>query len=138
MLVDQGYLDLCIELSEAGLTCPVKVGERVGRRFADFGCEVYLVHPHERLMSLFTGDLTTLDDQVASELFWIPSVDGLVDALLGEGVVVEALEFKEQRDWIVHFSSDWGGAGSAQGRSVEEACARGLLEVLKRGSRVSS
>lgn len=117
----------CEELKRCGMQLPIEAGARVGRGFADLGREEFLVLPSQRLLSLFTGQMSELNDTTREHLFVIPDTDRAIEILRDHGYDISQLEFQNQRTWCLqavhHQSSEVIRAESATVHGV-------LLESL--------
>jgi hypothetical protein len=69
------FLSLCEKLQ---LSPSFALHEVVARGFADVGYESFAVLPGRRLLSLFTGKITPLQEQEAEFFFLVPDVEHLL------------------------------------------------------------
>jgi hypothetical protein len=123
------YLELCNELHKGGLALEFKAGQRIGRGFADLGVEEFILTTPEKMVSLFTGQSSILQDEHKKFFFWIPSCDELVDELLKRKIVIETIGFPNAREWKVNTA---GQNISADGREINLALGRVLLLAISR------
>ena len=92
-------LKLCRELADRGYRSEFKVGSRVGRGFADLGCEEFLIIAPGKLVSLFTGQTSSMTPDQEHFFFHIPTVDQLVDLLSRSGTDVSSITHVDRRSW---------------------------------------
>lgn len=65
----------CEVLKQRGFPQKIEAGTHVSRGFADLGYEQFIVLPAGTLLSLFTGDRSTLLDEHRQFFFCVPTVD---------------------------------------------------------------
>ena len=94
-------LALCQQLKELGYDPDISEGDRVARGFADLGFEEFVVLPGTRILSLFTGQVTSLHGEHRKFFFVIPTFEQVVDELSRAGVVVSGLLFEQRREWRI-------------------------------------
>ena len=99
MIPSKPFLTLCQELRHAGLEPRLDPGCMIGRGFADLGFEVFAVLAAQQLLSLFTGNVSTMQPADLAHLFSVPDVDELSDLLLQHGAEIRELHFVDQRFW---------------------------------------
>lgn len=119
------FIERCFALKGTGFSRPFEVGERVARGFADLGYEEFIVLPSDRLLSLFTGKITSLKQDDLTHLFHIPDVDQLLLWLNQQGVDVESISSTDQRSWKISYNSE-RGSGQESSLSIPGA----LIELL--------
>ena len=95
------FLQICQDLSELGYKPELNAGGRIARGFADLGFEEYLYLPPDKLVSLFTGDKSTLPEEHRDFFFVIPTVDMMVSVALEHGAEILSIDHVEQREWNV-------------------------------------
>ncbi len=100
----KSFLAKCSKARELGLAPRFEVGEIIGREFADLGAELFEVLPGERMLSLYTGKITTLANDDRDKLFLVPDCDRLVDLIERQGVMIRTLQQSENRDWVVQLN----------------------------------
>lgn len=99
----------------------------MGRGFADLGYEEFLVLPGEKLLSLFTGQVSQLNDENRRFLFPIPSVKQLINHIQLAGYDLISVTFEEQRRWKLVMRR----SGSSESPTIEHVDLEGvLLEAL--------
>lgn len=124
------YLSLCSNLAAGSVAFKVEVGAVVARGFADLGFEEFLVLPGNRLLSLYSGELTKDADLKDSGLFLVPSLDDMQAALVELGYDIVLVEFRDQRDWFLRLKHYSRNVLYEVGASrLEEAFLRALLKV---------
>ncbi|MCB0310453.1 MAG: hypothetical protein KDD42_04420 [Bdellovibrionales bacterium] len=99
MNLSNARLERCATLKSLGLSLPCEVGSIVARGFADLGYEAFRVLPGEKLISLFTGKISSSSVTHDRELFVVPDVDLLVQEILRRGFSIESLRFVDQHSW---------------------------------------
>lgn len=67
----------CEVLKHSGFPQSIEAGTHLSRGFADLGYEQFIVLPAGSLVSLFTGDRSTLSDEHKQFFFCVPTVDAL-------------------------------------------------------------
>ena len=95
-------------LKEQGIPQQFSVGQQVCRGFADIGYEQFLLLPAGKLLSLFTGDCSTLDEEQQDFFAVIPSVEDMAAYAADRGMPV-AVEFSDYT-WFV--KSETGSSGT--------------------------
>ena len=78
MNLSNAFLAKCAALKHAGYKGELGPGTVVARGFADLGFEVFSVLPSDKLLSVFTGKITSLTADEHQHLFVIPDVDDLI------------------------------------------------------------
>lgn len=126
------YLRCCDQLFRAGVRFPLKVGARVARGFADLGFEEFLLLSENRLFSLYNGKGSVLEASHKDFFMVVPSFEELIDLFLLRGITISQLEFKEQRDWVVHLNTEAQQAVISSHRELLCALAIGLHEIARR------
>ena len=101
MLADQQLLHACFEIGKLGLNFPLVTGIRIGRGFADVGYEEYSVIDTRRAVSMLTGTIIALDDFYLNYYFLVPTVDEVTKEIFQRGWDITAIEYRDQRDWVV-------------------------------------
>lgn len=129
MWSSSAYLVQCRELRVRTGVLPIEPGKRIARGFADLGFEEFVILPAHKLLSIFTGSVTPLDEaEVRRHHFWVPSVDELVQELRTRGADCEALQFVEQRTWKCTGVCE-GQPFESHGKSTQEALIAALLGI---------
>jgi hypothetical protein len=131
MAATKSLLQLAQALHHHGVEFSRDVGQRVAREYADLGAEEFILLGGNRIVSLFTGKPSEIPEGHEKHFFRIPSIDELVDALSGRGVLVRGLHFRDQRSWIVEQEgvSTSAEQGSSGHPTAEEALMALLLSV---------
>ncbi len=126
-------------LHRLGVSFPFDVGTCVARGFADLGAEEFLLTGSGSIVSVFTGESSTLPPDYEKHFFRIPSVDELIDELDRRQIVVKQLTFIEQREWQGTFSGvEWAQSLSdLRFRSMEELLMEVLIQSIEKSSTTS-
>ncbi|MCB0332489.1 MAG: hypothetical protein KDD55_03250 [Bdellovibrionales bacterium] len=100
------YLKCCEKLSYLGYAPPLERGGLVGRGFADIGSEVFSVlsdplHEELRVVSLLTGEVTTLPLSEREKLFVLPQADDMLREIDRLGWDVSSLTFDRLSGWTI-------------------------------------
>lgn len=88
---DPTYLQNCYLLRQNGFLTQWEVGSTVARGFADLGFEEFIVLPHGKLLSLYTGQASMLKEEEEVHLFFVPTVEELINELSRNNVAVTAM-----------------------------------------------
>ena len=121
MLHSKATLKLFETLGRALPPLSLREGMRVGRGFADVGYEEFLVLSGDRLVSLLTGTVSTLDELRREHLFEILTVDRIVSEIHGKGCEVVGIDYLDQRTWRASVKkSDEETLWTEEARSLEE------------------
>lgn len=109
------------EAAIAGLTKQhpaFEIGEfkRVARGFADLGYEEFFLLDRQKLVSLHTGSISSLNTADEKFFFVVPESDLLIDWIVSNGFEIVSAKFVEQREWSVKVC-----------KSIYE-CSAGILE----------
>jgi len=92
-------LELFAELRTLSQPANFVVGMQIARGFADLGFEEFLVLQGKKILSLFTGKITQLNQEEEHHLFLIYTPDQLVNMINQSGFEIKRLEFCDQRTW---------------------------------------
>lgn len=116
MWSSKSYLDLCQDLMRVGLIPDFEPGDRLARGYADLGYEEYILLTNNRLLSLFTGKITSLEQVGKEHLFSVPDVDRCIDLIHRQGWKVISLSTLDHRSWSLEIAPEHG---AVQGEIVE-------------------
>ena len=133
MLHTKKHLDLCYELLLLKHQYVVKPGLTLGRRCPDDECEEYTVLTTEgSIVSLKTGEVTTLGEDFRSVYFPIYSADEISKLLYERRCGVEQLWYVDRRLWRLEVVSPDGENIRFDGETLEEVFVRTLIWRLVR------
>jgi len=134
MLSHPQFLKLCEDL---GRLCPsdeLEAGMKVARGFADLGYEEFLLLPGDRLLALYSGQITPLPPEHRGFFFAVPSPDELVERIIKGNFDIASLVYEEQRSWRLTLAEATTGIiRETQGDSLEECLANGMISILSLG-----
>lgn len=132
MLLGRNILKL-FEIRGRAVTLPeLRGGMRVGRGFADVGHEEFMVLQGGRILSLLTGEVSSLDSMRREHLFEILSTDALIAEIHQAGYRFLSLACPEQRHWEGEIeSSEQGERYSSRCTSLEECLLQLALAARK-------
>ena len=134
MLSHPQFLKLCEELGRLSPTHELEAGMKVARGFADLGFEEFLLLPGERLLALYSGQITSLPPEHRKFFFAVPSPDHLVERIIRRNFDIISLVYEEQRSWrLILAEATTGKSVEAEGESLEECLAHGLMKALSSG-----
>ncbi|MCB0335015.1 MAG: hypothetical protein KDD62_01875 [Bdellovibrionales bacterium] len=124
------YLKKCESLArEASLFAP-RVGSVVARGFADLGCEEFLVLPNEGLLSLYSGQVNKSMALGDPQLFVVPDIQQMQEALRELQFDLETLNFVDQRFWELRLKPAHGNElVTCQHERLEEVFLDALIVV---------
>ncbi len=106
------------------------MGTLVGRGFADLGEEEFVVLTGERLLSLYTGTVTLLNDVRREHLFSILSIDQMIAEMRSRGCGIERIECIEQRRWRCGVRNEKSNEiVSAESVSLEESILLVMMQL---------
>ena len=100
MIASNIYLKKFYELKLAGYTPELEPGMFIGRGFADLGFELFLYLPNGKLLSLFSGQQTSVDPH-DPHLFRVCISDELIEEILNRGWSINEIEHRDRRNWEV-------------------------------------
>lgn len=120
--------DKCLQLKELGYPQSFDVGATIGRGFADLGVEEFRVLPGNKLVSLMTGDISTVTEEARDHFFLIPTVDQLACSLYGYDCDIDTLVFKDQREWCLHIVDS---PDLVKGPSLMDVFLQQVIKVLE-------
>lgn len=123
MWSDPKFLKLCEEFKQKCGAIPLSDGMKVARGFADLGYEEFLLLPGDKLLSLYSGQVTAFPHEHANFFFEVPTADELVDRIVRAFWDIEELVFQEQRRWVLKILN-------AKSKKVKKFVAPTLEEVL--------
>lgn len=122
------YLERCQKLKEIGIDLPILQGSIVSRGFADLGYEEFAVLSSTKLVSLYTGNISSYSQQDLMHLFVVPSVDMMCEILLKDGYEIASLTYVDQRTWKVELlNSETGQYATFESISLEELWLEALI-----------
>lgn len=104
------FLGKCSELKLVGYAPELKIGMIVARGFADLGFETFGILPNNKMVSLFTGEVSSLPVEHEHHFFHVPDVDALIQELARRGFVVEAFQSPDGRSWRATVRETEGGS----------------------------
>lgn len=116
------FIKIAKELHDAGVNFPVGPGIKVARGFADLGAEEFSVLPGKKLVSLFTGEKSSIPDDFEKHFFVIPTVTELIEAFHLYHLVLPLVELSDEGSWIVE---------GLKVESLEEELAVRILEAIR-------
>ena len=107
------------------------LGSRLGRGFADIGFEEFVLLPDGRVLSLFTGNISALDEVRREHLFEILTADQLIAVIHEKGYEIESLRCQDMRTWAgsVRNLADCSSR-SYESASLEELLLSLLLQIF--------
>ena len=101
MWYDQDFLAQCESLKQNGRVSNFRPGARIARGFADVGYEEFVVLPNGKMMSLFSGAQSELNEEHRGFFFEVPTEAELLAELETRGELIESVKFADQRTWSV-------------------------------------
>src|SRR5262245_29707637 len=101
MLHTRSYLDLCHGLLKRGHSFQLKPGLRIARGFADVGYEEYSVLSGFTIVSLHSGQSSTLPPDYERFHFPVYSADELSVLLYERHCDIDAIRYDDQRTWVL-------------------------------------
>ena len=120
-------------LKELGLPLIREPGERISRGYADLGYEEFLLISEQRMVSLFSGQVSTLPVDHERFFFAVPTVDQMLREVERRGAEIGSIENRDGRSWVVHAILQAQELRSV-GVSMEEAVVDMLHQILERES----
>ena len=78
MNLSNAFLARCLALKHAGYDGEFDLGAIVARGFADLGYEAFCLLTENKLLSLFTGKITSWSADERGHLFLVPDADDLI------------------------------------------------------------
>jgi hypothetical protein len=99
VLYSKKILKLYEQLGRVRTPSHYPVGTRLGRGFADVGLEEFILLTGERLLSLLTGNISSLDEVRREHLFEILTTDQLIAEIHQQGFEIVHLECRDLRTW---------------------------------------
>jgi len=123
------YLKLCNDLALKGCFTNIKGDRRVARGFADLGYEEFLLLNEKKLVSLYTGTITELPEAHKAFFITVPTIEDIIDQILGLGFTIEPLAFANQRTWSLSIKRDMIHI-MVQDKEIGILFAKALFEVL--------
>ena len=122
------FLRKCEQLNTSYPAYELPAGQRIGRGFADLGYEEFLLIPVDKMVSLFTGQVSAFTQEQKTFFFPIPSVDQMVDLIQRANLNIEKLEYIEQRHWKLSIRSISDGVEHVlQAGTIEDVLVDALL-----------
>lgn len=99
MWATKQFLALSKQLFDAGLRFDLRPGAALARGFADMGEEEFILLPGRKLLSSYTGKLSTLEAEAEKFFYVLPTVSEMTDKLQRLNYDIDGLVFAEQREW---------------------------------------
>lgn len=130
MLHTRAQLDRFHELLKRGHSFQLKAGLRIGRGFADIGYEEYSVLSGFNVVSLLTGQLSTLAPDYERFHFPIYTADELSSLLFEHDCDITDIKFDDQRTWVMSVSIHGPVTEQFEAESLEELFLTALLWKL--------
>lgn len=124
------FLRLCEELGQRNPEQKLSPGSKIARGFADLGYEEFLLLTGNKLLALYSGQVTQFPEEHRRFFFEVPSPDELVSRIAKLNWDILSLEFIEQRSWKIcmkHESS--GRLSESLGDTIEETLTTALLTI---------
>lgn len=100
MLHSKKILKLYEQLGRVRTVESYPVGSRLGRGFADIGFEEFVLLTGERILSLFTGAISSLDEVRKEHIFEILNADQLIAEIHQQGFEIQQLQCRDLRVWV--------------------------------------
>ena len=125
MILSNHFLAKCDKVHSALKVDLLEPGTFVARGFADLGYEAFVAVNGDTLLSLFTGERSSISKDEYKNLFLIPSTELLVDLVQKSGFNIEKINYIEQREWQLQVASASKNF-KCTGETIEEV----LLEVM--------
>lgn len=95
------FLKLAQELHRSGIKFPIGPGIKVARGFADLGAEEFIVMPGKKLVSLFTGEKSSMPDDFEDHFFVVPNFESLIEAFHLYHLTIPLVELSDDGSWLV-------------------------------------
>ena len=106
MLNSNDFLKNCETLKNKGIEFEIKAGQRIARGFADLGYEEFYLLPNNKLVSLFTGKISELQENHKNFFFVVPTIDDLLTKLALLNIQVEKLLFNDDDQWQLTYNNE--------------------------------
>ena len=131
MLHSKRILKLYEQLGRVRTVSGYAVGSRLGRGFADFGLEEFILLTGQRILSLLTGNISSLDEVRSEHIFEILNADQLIAEIHEQGFEIEHLQCHDFRMWTGRIKCVTDGAiHEYESSSLEELLLSLLLRVF--------
>lgn len=136
MLAHPSFLKLCEELRHAVPEQELEPGMKIARGFADLGYEEFLLLPGERLLALYSGQVTALQDEHRKFFFHVPTPDEMLATIIKANWDIASLHYEEQRTWRLEVcEATTKETCNATGDTLEECLARCLRAIYSQERR---
>jgi hypothetical protein len=124
------FLRLCEELGRTDPERALSPGTKIARGFADLGYEEFLLLNGNKLLALYSGQVTQFPDEHRRFFFEVPTPDDIVSRITALNWDILTLEFIEQRSWRICMKHQPSGRTSeSSGDTIEEALTIALLAI---------
>ena len=135
MLAHPSFLKLCEQLGHANPEQRLEPGMKIARGFADLGFEEFLLLPGSKLLALYSGQVTQFQEEHRTFFFPVPTADELIAHITTLNWDIDTLTYEDQRTWKLSLSEATTKATkAAEGGTLEECLARGLLSIVNSGA----
>ncbi|NDC36545.1 MAG: hypothetical protein EBZ48_00660 [Proteobacteria bacterium] len=130
MLAHPSFLKLCEALHHASPGQDLEPGTKIARGFADLGYEEFLLLPGEKLLALYSGQVTLLQEEHRRFFFPVPTPDEMVERIIRDNWDILNLTYEEQRSWrLTICEATTKVTRTIVGSTIEESLVRGLLAL---------
>ena len=116
------FLKKCEALKDHRDLFPPRIGSLISRGFADLGFELFSVLPNDKILSLFTGQLSGLNASDTNHFFPVPTVDEFARKIYELGFLMVSKQLDDSTFQVKIRNSE--------GVVVAEARSRSLLECM--------
>lgn len=129
MLHPRQFIERSQELLRRNFNYEVKVGMTLARGFADLGHEEFSVLNNDKILSLFTGDISSLPQNYKEHFFPLFSCDELIVELFRNGAEVRNLKSVDRRTWELTVQTE-GGIQEYTGKRLQDVLLEALVGML--------
>jgi hypothetical protein len=103
VVASKNILKKCEQLKESGYPCIFEAGLTIARGFADLGYEEFNLLTSSKMVSIYSGQTSLLQEDHQGHFFSVPTCDDLIEFILRRNVTIRALDCREGRDWKIIF-----------------------------------
>ena len=104
------FLRRCEELHALEFKTVFEAGTRVARGFSDLGFEEFIILPGEKLLSIYTGNLSPLREEERAHFFLVPEIDYMLAQIDRLEFDVDCISTADRRVWSMQLRDARAGA----------------------------
>lgn len=132
MLSSRQYLHQCEELQRLGFEFEAEIGQIIARGFADLGYEEFSVIASDKIVSLYTGQISKLKAEESKFFFLVPTCDELISYITKRNMDIQRLEYIHQRVWrLSAVSCHNNEAKMFEAKNIKEVLMQSLLDTYR-------